>query len=141
MKVHTFTTRLLQLNTYLAYFPPVREGQTVTPFPEDDVKEILYHTMPNMWKKKMVEKGYNYLDSSTQQMTEFFATMIENLERFDSKKDLKRGTKETKPTRKTRSGNTTTTVFRKTGFPKVLKLVKYFASIIIDVDTLPTSVC
>ena len=64
MKVRTFTTRLLQLNTYLAYFPPDCVGQTVTPFPEDDVKEILYHAIPNMWKKKMVEKGYNYLDSS-----------------------------------------------------------------------------
>ena len=60
MKVSTFTTRLLQLNTYLAYIPPDCAGQTVTPLPEDDVKEILYQTMPNTWKKKMVEQGYNY---------------------------------------------------------------------------------
>ena len=38
----------------------------------------------------MVEQGYNYLDGSIQHMTEFFETRIENLERFDSKKDSKK---------------------------------------------------
>ena len=55
MKVRSFTTRLIQLNTYLPYFPPDRPGQLVTSLPDDDIKEILYHAMPNMWKKKMVE--------------------------------------------------------------------------------------
>ena len=87
MKVRIFTTRLLQLNAHLAYFPPDSSGQSVNPLPEDEVKEILYHTMPNMWKKKMVEQGYNYIDGSIQNMTEFFETRIANLERFDSKKD------------------------------------------------------
>ena len=87
MKVRTFTTRLLQLNNYLAYFPPDHSGQPVAPLSEDKVKEILYHAMPNLWKKKMVEQGYNYLDGSIQNMAEFFETRIENLERFDSKKE------------------------------------------------------
>ena len=87
MKVRTFTTRLPQLNAYLAYFPPDHSGQLVSPLSEDKVKEIIYHTMPNTWKKKMVEPGYNYLDGSIQSKTEFFKTRIENLERFDSKKD------------------------------------------------------
>ena len=51
MKVSTFTTRLLQLNVYLAYFHPDRSGQSVNPLPEDKVKDILYHTMPNKRKK------------------------------------------------------------------------------------------
>ena len=63
MKVRSFTTRLIQLNTYLPYFPPDRPGQLVTSLPHDDIKGILYHAMPNtMWKKKMVEKRYNHLD-------------------------------------------------------------------------------
>ena len=90
MKVRTFTTRLLQLNAFLAYFLPDRVGQTVNPFPEDDVKEIRYHAMPNTWKKKMVEQGYNYLDTSIQEMAEFFETRVENLEKFDSKKESKK---------------------------------------------------
>ena len=90
MKVRTFATRLIQLNTYLAFFPPDRQGQAVDPFPEDDIKEILYHAMPNTWKKKMVEQGYNYLDSSVQQMIQFFESRVENLEKFDSKKESKK---------------------------------------------------
>ena len=35
----------------------------------------------------MVEQGYNYLDGCIQNMTEFYETRVENLERFDSKKD------------------------------------------------------
>ena len=86
MKVHTFTTSLSQLNTYIVYFPPDHSGQPVAPLSEDEVKEIIYHTMPNLWKKKMVEKGYNYLNGSIQSMAEFFETMLENLERFDSRR-------------------------------------------------------
>ena len=52
MKVRTLTTRLLQLNTYLAYFPPEHVDQKVNPLPEDNAKEILYHTIPNTSKKK-----------------------------------------------------------------------------------------
>ena len=73
MKVRLFTTRLIQLNMYLLYFPSL---------PGDDIKEILYHAMPNMWKKKMVEQGYNYLDGPIHSMVDFFKTRIENLEKL-----------------------------------------------------------
>ena len=81
MKVRSFTTRLIQLNTYLPYFPPDRPGQLVSSLPEDDIKEILYHAMPNKWKKKMIEQGYNYLDGPIHAMAEFFESRIENLEK------------------------------------------------------------
>ena len=80
MKVQSFTTRLIQLNTYLLYFPPDRPGQLVTSFPDDDIKENLHHAMPNPWKKKMVEQGYNYIDCPILSMAEFFETRIKNLE-------------------------------------------------------------
>ena len=81
MKVRSFTTRLIQLNTYLPYFSPDRPGQLVASLPDDDIKEILYHAMPNMWKKKMIEQGYKYLDGPIHSMAEFFETRIENLEK------------------------------------------------------------
>ena len=87
MKVHTFTTRLLQVNTYFAYFLPDHSGQPVAPLSEHKVKENIYQAMPNMWKKKMMEQGYNHVDGSIQNMEEFFEIRIENLDRFDSKKD------------------------------------------------------
>ena len=74
MKVCTFTTRLIQLNNYLPYFPPLRTGQMVTALPDDEVKEILYHAIPNSWREKFTEQRYNYLDRSIQKMSGFFET-------------------------------------------------------------------
>ena len=80
MKIHTFTTRLIQLNNYLSYFPPDCVGQMVKALPDDEVKEILYHAMPNLWRKKMTKQGYNYLDRSIQEMSSFFKIMVKILE-------------------------------------------------------------
>ena len=60
MNVQSFTTMLIQLNTYLLYFPPDRPGQLVTSVYDDVIKIFLYHAMPNMREKNMVEQGYNY---------------------------------------------------------------------------------
>ena len=80
MKERTFTTRLRQLNRYLPYFLPDCIGQMVTALSDNKVKEILYHTMSNPWRKKMTEQWYNYLDRSIQEMSGFFETRIESLE-------------------------------------------------------------
>ena len=52
----------------------------VTALPDDEVKEILYHAMPNSWRKDGIEQGYNYLDRSIQEMSLSFETRVENLE-------------------------------------------------------------
>ena len=62
MKVWMFTTRLIHLNIYLLYFLPNHPDQLVTSLPDDDIKKILYHTMPNTREKKMVEQEFSYLD-------------------------------------------------------------------------------
>ena len=46
MKVRSFISRQIQLNINLPYFPNLL-GQLVTSLPDDDIKEILYHTMSN----------------------------------------------------------------------------------------------
>ena len=103
MKAWSFTTRLIQLNKYLLYFLQNRPDQLVTSLPDDDIKEILYHAMPNMWENKMAEQGYNYLDSPIHSMAEFFETGIENLEKkiplsvtSKNKKKSKKGSKKRK---------------------------------------------
>ena len=80
MKVQTFTTRFIQLIDYLPYFPSDCVGQMVTVLPDDEVKEILYHAMPNSWRKIMTKQGYKYLASSIQEISGFFETRVENLE-------------------------------------------------------------
>ena len=47
MKVRIITTRLIQLSTYLPHFPPDHIDQLGTSYPNDDIMEILYHSMPN----------------------------------------------------------------------------------------------
>ena len=76
MKVWSFRTRLIQLNTYLLCFPPDHPGLLVTSLPDDDIKKILYRAMPNTWEKKMVEQGYNYLDGPIHSMAKFFENRI-----------------------------------------------------------------
>ena len=106
MKVRSFTTRLIQLNLYLPYFPPDRPGQLVTPLPDDDIKEILYRTMSNTWKKKMIEQGYSYLDVPIHSMAEFFETRIENLEKSIPPSVPSRNRKKSKKKSKKRKGVT-----------------------------------
>ena len=87
----------------MSNFLPDRLGQLVTSLSDDDIKEILYHAIPNMWKKKMVEQGYNYLNGPIHSITEFFETRIENLEKSiplsvpsRNKKKSKKGSKKRK---------------------------------------------
>ena len=47
IKVRIFTNRFIQLNNYLPYLSPDRTGEMVTALPDDEVKEILYDTIPN----------------------------------------------------------------------------------------------
>ena len=80
MKVRTFTTRLIQLNNNLPYFPPDHVGKIVTALPNDEVKEILYHAISNLWRSKITIKGYNYLDNSIKEISGSFETRVDNLE-------------------------------------------------------------
>ena len=59
MEVRTFTTRLIPLINYLPFLMPVHVGQTVIAPSDDEVKEMLYYTMPNLWRKKMTQLGYD----------------------------------------------------------------------------------
>ena len=77
MKVHTFTTRFIQLNNYLPYFPPDSVRQMVAAMSDDEVKEILYYAKHNLRRKQMIEQGRNYLDRFIQEMTTLFETQVE----------------------------------------------------------------
>ena len=61
MKVRSFTTRLIQLNTYLLYLPQDLPGQLVASLPDDDIKVVLYHAMSNMWEKENGRTGIQLL--------------------------------------------------------------------------------
>ena len=52
----------------------------VTALAHDEDKEILYHVMPNTWRKKMTKQRYKYIGRSIQQMPTFLKKKVENLE-------------------------------------------------------------
>ena len=80
MKEQTFIIRLIQLNNSFPYFSTDCVRYVVTSLPDNEVKEILYHAMHNLWRKKMTKQGYNYLDRSIQEISGFFETRVENRE-------------------------------------------------------------
>ena len=98
MKLCSFISRLQELNAYLEEFLPDTEGQEIAPLFADEIMDIIYHSMPNTWKNKMIEQGFNYADSTIKKMTDFFETRVENLKPKEEKKKSSAVAK--KPTKK-----------------------------------------
>ena len=48
--------------------------------------DIIYHSMPNAWKNKMIEQGFDYADSTIKEIANFFETRVENLGAKEDKK-------------------------------------------------------
>ena len=80
MKLHSFISR------HLEEFFPDTEGQEAAPLPADKIMDIIYHSMPTLWKNKMIEQSFNYADSAIKEMTDFFDTKVENLEPKEKEK-------------------------------------------------------
>ena len=51
MKIHNLMSKLQELNTYLEEFLPDVPGQKTTPLPIDEIIDIVYRSMPTMWKR------------------------------------------------------------------------------------------
>ena len=52
--------------------------------------------MPTMWKKKMIEQGFNYADSIIKDMSDIFETRVENLEPKEDRKNSSVASKKSK---------------------------------------------
>ena len=69
------------MNTCIEEFPPDIEGQETASIVIDEIMDIIYHSMPTTWKNNMIEQVFNDTDSTEKEMTGFFETRVENLER------------------------------------------------------------
>ena len=58
--------------------------------------DIIYHSMPTTWEKKMIEQDFNYADSTIKERTDFFEIRVENLEPKEEKKKSSADTKKSK---------------------------------------------
>ena len=88
MELHSFISRLQELNDYLEEFSPDTEGQETVFLSTDEIMDIIYHSMPITWKKKMIEQGFNSVDSTVKEKTDCFETRVENLESKKEKKKI-----------------------------------------------------
>ena len=68
MSIRDFITRLVEINTYLAKFPPFAENQQL---PNDEIMDIAEFAVPVRWQKIMVVHGFNPIDSTTVEFIEF----------------------------------------------------------------------
>ena len=90
------------MNAYLDEFPPNTEGQETAPLPTGEVMDIIYHSMASTWKNKMIEQGFNYVDSTVKKMSDFFETRVVNLEPKGGKKKSSADTKKFKDKKSTK---------------------------------------
>ena len=59
-KLRSFISRLQELNAYL-------EGQEPAPLPADEIVDIIYHSMPTIWKNKIMEQGKKFCRQESHQ--------------------------------------------------------------------------
>ena len=75
MKLCCFISRLQELNAYLEEFTLDTEGQETVLLPADVTMDIIYHSMPTMWKNRMIVEGFNYADATFKEMTVFLKSL------------------------------------------------------------------
>jgi hypothetical protein len=75
-KIREYVARLHELNAYLVRFPPFKENQ---PFSEEELAELLEHSLPTSWQRQMMIQGVSASHHSMQDIVEF-CERIETLE-------------------------------------------------------------
>ena len=95
MKLLSFISRIQELNAYLETFSPETEGQNFSPLPADEIMDIIYHSMPTVWKNKIIVQSFNHADSTIKEITDFFETRVGNLEPKEDRKKSSAAAKKT----------------------------------------------
>ena len=80
LSVRDFISRVQELNNYLDKFPTDVEGVMGTRLPDDELKEIIYHAIPNSWRKQMTLQGFNYPTEDIVEMIRFCEQRLEAME-------------------------------------------------------------
>ena len=52
MKLHSFISRLQELNTYVSKFPSDTKGEETEPFSADVINDIIYYSIPTTRKMR-----------------------------------------------------------------------------------------
>ena len=87
MKLRTFICRLQELNVHLEEFSLENTGQESAPLPTDEIIDIIYLSIPFMWKKNKIGNCSNYANSTVEEMIYFFETIVANFESKEIEKN------------------------------------------------------
>ena len=96
IKLHTFISRLQEMNDYLKEFLHDTPGQETKSLFTDEIMDIIYHFMPTIRKNKMIEQGINLANFTVKEITGFLQTRVENREPTEEKKKMYISTKNKK---------------------------------------------
>ena len=124
LSIRPYVARVRELNAYLEHFPTGNVNVEATSLGEDEIKDILFHSIPKSWQQHMVKQGYSYQEES---VTDFIS-FCERLEAIETPIPKKKsaGTKSThKSSRKKgkRSVLNLTIAMRTTTIQMVLSIV------------------
>ena len=87
LKLHSFISRLQELNAYLADCPPDTVGQATISLSANKIMNIIHHSMLTTWENKMIEQVFNYADFTVKELTDFAETRVGNMETNEDKKN------------------------------------------------------
>lgn len=97
MSIKEYNARLEELNTYLSWF--CDEVAEATPSPqvtqqlsEDELKDILYFSIPNKWTKQAIVQGFNTLEKDRDEFVAF-CERLEECEVLEGDTKTQTGTK------------------------------------------------
>ena len=79
MKVRKFATRIVELNSCFAHFPSAT-GENWESLHEDEVIEIIYHSLPSSWRKQIILQGFYFVEQTIDSMVNFLEERVEHWE-------------------------------------------------------------
>ena len=79
MKVRKLVFSTVELNSFFVHFPS-EIGENCESLQDDEVKEIIYHSLPSSWRKQIILQGFNYVEQTIDSMVNFLKERAENWE-------------------------------------------------------------
>ena len=71
MKIRALVSRVQELNNYLPKFPPPAPETEPGKLPDDELKEIVYISLPSGWQVAMTTQGFDYPNETLQNIIGF----------------------------------------------------------------------
>ena len=59
LSIRPYVARVRELNSYLEHFPTGNVNVEATSLGEDEIKDVLFHSIPKSWQQHMVKQGYS----------------------------------------------------------------------------------